>query len=934
MCCTPAKVIIVKFRILFSFLIYTIIFVAAVVFAFLSYQNFLTTTRGVSYLAPGSARQAMQFGVNADLDQYNNTDLSRALGMIRDAKLTLVRQHFYWKDIEPRKGEFNWDKWDRIVAGVKQNGLELVTVIDTTPVWARDLGEADLPNAAPRDPNDYARFVVAFMQQYPSIGYIQVWNNPNVHPYWGRRIVDPKEYTELLKATAIAARAVSPNVKIISAGLAPNGELIRGHADYSEVLFLRGMYDAGAREYFDIVGAKPYGMWSGPDDRCADKDVFNFSRAIVLRDEMVAHGDAKKPMWAVEFGWNALPNDWRGAPSPWGSDTEEKQSTRLFDAVQRAKSEWDPWMPVMIVQTFQPNAPSDDPIWGFSLVDKNFQPRASYSALTRAIAAPVQPASFDFTRFYLTLATLAFIAAISAWRGTKAALNITWGEYWRAVESRFTALPEPAQFAMLALAVITFYASRNTLLNFALLALIILLFALRLDLGLAITVFTIPFYLQTKNLVGETQFSLVELLTLGSVVAWAIRLELRGELKAASTKLKVQSNWLDALRLSLSASDYAVIFFVLAGLVSVKIAANFGVANREFRVIVLEPALLYALIRASHLEIAKLKRLIDALILSALAISLLGLYQFFFTNYVIIGEGVRRILSVYGSPNNLALYLDRVLPMLVALVVFLPNESTSLNLRTSSQSESSAMNTGNKSLRRYATLSLGGRGRRVIYALAAIPIALCLYLTYSRAALLFALPAGLAVIALASGRRARFGLGALFIVGLIALIPFTQTERWQSLFQEGTGTGFFRVSVWQSAAEMIRDHPVFGVGLDNFLYEYPKYIKPDAWREPNLSHPHNIILDFWTRLGIPGLIALGWMVVAFFRAGWKTLTPALSLNGERARNRALVIALMAGMVATIAHGMIDAAYFFVDLAFVWMLMLGTLQRFNVETSER
>ena len=199
------------------------------------------------------------------------------------------------------------------------------------------------------------------------------------------------------------------------------------------------------------------------------------------------------------------------------------------------------------------------------------------------------------------------------------------------------------------------------------------------------------------------------------------------------------------------------------------------------------------------------------------------------------------------------------------------------------------------------------------FALAAIPIALALYLTYSRGAWL-GIVAGLACIGFFSGRRVRIAMLALFVIGAILAIPFLQTERAQSLFQIGTGTGFFRVSVWQSAIAMIRDHPVFGVGLDNFLYEYPRYINPEAWREPNLSHPHNIVLDFWVRLGIGGVIALAWMLIEFYRAGLRKIET----------HRALVIGLMASMTAALAHGMIDAAYFYVDLAFVWMLALGVM----------
>ena len=67
---------------------------------------------------------------------------------------------------------------------------------------------------------------------------------------------------------------------------------------------------------------------------------------------------------------------------------------------------------------------------------------------------------------------------------------------------------------------------------------------------------------------------------------------------------------------------------------------------------------------------------------------------------------------------------------------------------------------------------------------------------------------------------------------------------------------------------MLRDHPLLGVGLDNFLYEYPKYILPEAWREPNLSHPHNIVLDFWVRLGIGGVFILFWLLAAFYKQAW------------------------------------------------------------------
>jgi O-antigen ligase len=119
---------------------------------------------------------------------------------------------------------------------------------------------------------------------------------------------------------------------------------------------------------------------------------------------------------------------------------------------------------------------------------------------------------------------------------------------------------------------------------------------------------------------------------------------------------------------------------------------------------------------------------------------------------------------------------------------------------------------------------------------------------------------------------------------------------------------------------MMRDHPWLGVGLDNFLYQYrTRYILPDAWQEPNLSHPHNIVLDFGTRLGLGGIAVLLWLQIAFWRLAWP-LYRRLSESGVRA----MTLGLMASMVATLAHGLVDNAFFLVDLALVFFLTLGVI----------
>jgi O-antigen ligase len=267
-------------------------------------------------------------------------------------------------------------------------------------------------------------------------------------------------------------------------------------------------------------------------------------------------------------------------------------------------------------------------------------------------------------------------------------------------------------------------------------------------------------------------------------------------------------------------------------------------------------------------------------------VSLIGLYQYFFSNYVEAAEGVRRILSIYDSPNHLGLFLDRVIPVLVATVAFAAD-----------------------------------RRRRIGYALALLPILAALYLTFSRGAWLVGLPAGLLAIGLLADRRTRIAVLALLGLALLALLPFASTVRFASLFNLQEGTSFNRLLIWQGSLRMIAGHPLWGVGIGNFVYEYPRYMLPEAWREPVIYHAHNLLLDFWAMLGLPGLIALVALLVAFFRTGLRAYRRLADPDLQ-----ALTLGLLASMVVVVAHGLVDTGYFLTDLAFTFMLTLALIGR--------
>ncbi len=326
-------------------------------------------------------------GANFFLDREVETwKKQETLRMARAAGLGWVKQMFPWDQIEPQKGLFwddrirrsTWDKFDEIVSLVEQYGLRLIVRLDQPPDWARS--RAENSRYPVRDLNEFGDYVARVVARYRGrIQYYQVWNEPNLAREWGGRPPDPVAYTELLKVAYQRAKAVDPNVVILSAPLAQTLE--RSPQAINDLDFLQGMYAAGAAQYFDILMANAYGFDRPPEDP-PDPRVLNFQRLKLLREIMVRNGDGAKPVWLNEFGWNAAPPTFPPFRLYWGRVTEEEQAAYTVRAVRLAR-EWD-WLGVINLWYFRQVgdiSPLDSAEYYFRVVDPDFTPRPLYFAV-------------------------------------------------------------------------------------------------------------------------------------------------------------------------------------------------------------------------------------------------------------------------------------------------------------------------------------------------------------------------------------------------------------------------------------------------------------------------------------------------------------------------------------------------------------------------
>ena len=131
-----------------------------------------------------------------------------------------------------------------------------------------------------------------------------------------------------------------------------------------------------------------------------DPGKLNFQRVSLQRKIMEDNGDAAKPVWFDEFGWNAsadMPPD----KLIWGRVTEQQQADYTRQAIQLARDQW-PWVGVINIWYFRQDgttySPSDSAYY-FRMVNPDFSPTPLYAEISKD-APPLkiaQPGEYDQT---------------------------------------------------------------------------------------------------------------------------------------------------------------------------------------------------------------------------------------------------------------------------------------------------------------------------------------------------------------------------------------------------------------------------------------------------------------------------------------------------------------------------------------------------------
>jgi hypothetical protein len=424
--------------------------------------------------------------------------------------------------------------------------------------------------------------------------------------------------------------------------------------------------------------------------------------------------------------------------------------------------------------------------------------------------------------------------------------------------------------------------------------------------------FVLPFYL-LRTKIGPLPTTLLELIVIATFVAWLFR--------PTTYDLRFTISFTDRFHHLLNISKTWILpvgLWLVAGFIGIFVAQNHIAALGLYRAYFIEPILIFIIgldlmnrDRRSKIGDHNTSDLrpttYDLRSSLAWVLILLGIYAIV---QFVTGWGIpypwhdlagRRAVGPFPYPNALSLF---VAPVTVLLFAEWLKMMGTLSKTTTTRSITSTM----------ALMGVAGGLTSILLAKSDGGfIAVC---------------AGIFVACLFY-KRIRWIAVSLAIAGLIgiaAISPIRTKVLHVVEFKEWSG--MVRTVIWKESVAMLKDHPIFGAGLGG----YPDAIKPyhkATWMEI-FQFPHNIVLNLWSETGLLGIVAFGWILVAWAQgAGRRALDKTAGNMGTPAAYPYVIPVI----TAIVVHGLVDVPYFKNDLSIMfWLLILVTIYPSRPKTS--
>jgi O-Antigen ligase. len=372
-----------------------------------------------------------------------------------------------------------------------------------------------------------------------------------------------------------------------------------------------------------------------------------------------------------------------------------------------------------------------------------------------------------------------------------------------------------------------------------------------------------------------------------------------------------------------------IILLLIVSLVAVGVAHFSSASLGLWKAYFFEPALLYVLILNLFHDKNGINKFGLSLAVGAFAVSVYAIFQKItgigIDNPLWAAAATRRAVSFFGYPNAVGLYLAPIIPVLAAFL-FLPKDECELLpdklCYPLKQKNISALG-----------LSRGFLGFIILCALLAIIFA-------KSVGALVGLAVAVFIFCLLVNKKARIAAIILVVIASVGIYFYPPIEK--PLIRKITVedlSGQIRRLQWKETFTMMNGSAkIWGIGLGNYqqavMPHHQKGFFYDDGTDPNFHadtinsaairartwqpveiylYPHNIILNFWTELGLAGLLLFIWLIVKFSIFNFQ-------FSIKEGKYRFIHLGLLSAMIIIVVHGLVDVPYFKNDLACLFWIL--------------
>ncbi len=226
---------------------------------------------------------------------------TKNLSTMRGIGVGSIRQAFNWRDIETAPGQYDFSLYDELVAKASAQRLKILGVIFGPPSFRMKKGPGKF-TCPPKSNKAFGNYAALLAKRYGSRGTFwrdnptvprnpirswQIWNEPNLRPYWCGK-PNAKQYVSMLRAADKALSKADRTSETVTAGL-PESKL-----GIPLLKYIDQMYKARGKTAFDTLAIHPYGR-TIPELR---------KRLRSIRKLMNRRGDRRAKIWVSEIAWS------------------------------------------------------------------------------------------------------------------------------------------------------------------------------------------------------------------------------------------------------------------------------------------------------------------------------------------------------------------------------------------------------------------------------------------------------------------------------------------------------------------------------------------------------------------------------------------------------------------------------------------------------